>query len=100
LTFPPSLIQVELESDFREGPDDEAIEHTGETIIAILRKQEAGAKTADVCRKQGIGSATLYSWKTKYGGHSVSEARPHSRLGWLTTHKPTPHPTLCGAALN
>jgi putative transposase len=46
-----------------------------EQIIAILREQEAGAKTADVCRKHGISSATFYSWKAKYGGLSVSEAK-------------------------
>ena len=49
--------------------------HTEEQIIAILGEQEAGAKTADVCRKHGISSATFYSWKAKYGGLSVSEAR-------------------------
>jgi putative transposase len=49
--------------------------HTEEQIIAILREQEAGAKTADVCRKHGISSATFYSWKAKYGGLSVSEAK-------------------------
>jgi putative transposase len=49
--------------------------HTEEQIIAILREQEAGAKTADLCRKHGISSATFYSWKTKYGGLSLSEAK-------------------------
>ena len=49
--------------------------HTEEQIIAILGEQEAGAKTADVCRKHGISSATLYNWKAKYGGLSVSEAK-------------------------
>jgi putative transposase len=46
-----------------------------EQIIAILREQEAGAKTADVCRKHGISSATFYSWEAKHGGLSVSEAK-------------------------
>jgi putative transposase len=46
-----------------------------EQIIAILREQEAGAATADVCRKHGISSATFYKWKAKYGGLEVSEAR-------------------------
>jgi putative transposase len=49
--------------------------HTEEQIIAILQEQEAGAKTADVCRKHGISSATFYNWKAKYGGLSVSEAK-------------------------
>ena len=46
-----------------------------EQIIAILREQEAGAKTADVCRKHGISSATFYKWKSKFGGLDVSDAR-------------------------
>lgn len=46
-----------------------------EQIIGILREQEAGAKTADVCRKHGVSSATFYQWKAKYGGLEVSEAR-------------------------
>jgi putative transposase len=46
-----------------------------EQVIAILREQEAGAKTADVCRKHGISDATFYKWKAKFGGMEVSEAR-------------------------
>ncbi len=38
-----------------------------EQIIAILREQEAGAKTADVCRRHGNSSATFFKWKGKYG---------------------------------
>ena len=33
------------------------------------------AKTADLCRKHGISSATFYKWKAKYGGLEVSDAR-------------------------
>lgn len=36
---------------------------TEEQIIGSLREQEAGAATADVCRKHGISSATFYKWK-------------------------------------
>jgi putative transposase len=46
-----------------------------EQIIGILREQEAGMKTADVCRKHGISGATFYKWKSKYGGLEVSDAR-------------------------
>jgi putative transposase len=46
-----------------------------EQIIAILREQEAGMSTADVCRKHGISGATFYKWKAKYGGLEVSDAR-------------------------
>lgn len=48
---------------------------TEEQIIGMLKVQEAGAKTADVCRKHGISSATFYKFKAKYGGMDVSDAR-------------------------
>lgn len=46
-----------------------------EQIIAVLREHEAGAKTAEVCRRHGISDATFYKWKAKYGGMEVSDAR-------------------------
>ena len=46
-----------------------------EPIIGILREQEAGSPTADVCRKHGVSSATFYKWKAKFGGLDVSDAR-------------------------
>ena len=46
-----------------------------EQIIGILREQEAGASTAEVCRKHGIGDATFYKWKARYGGLELSEAK-------------------------
>jgi putative transposase len=48
---------------------------TEEQIIGILREQEAGVATADVCRKHGVSGATFYKWKSKFGGMDVSEAR-------------------------
>jgi putative transposase len=48
---------------------------TEEQILGILREQEAGMRTADVCRKHGVSQATLYKWKAKFGGLEVSEAR-------------------------
>jgi putative transposase len=46
-----------------------------EQIIAIVKEQEAGMATAEVCRRHGISSATFYKWKAKYGGLEVSEAK-------------------------
>jgi putative transposase len=43
--------------------DIKASRFTEEQIIGILREHEAGVKTADVCRKYGISSATFYKWK-------------------------------------
>jgi putative transposase len=46
-----------------------------EQIIGVLREHEAGAKTAEVCRRHGISDATFYKWKAKYGGMEVSDAK-------------------------
>ena len=46
-----------------------------EQIIAILREQEGGTSTADVCRRHGISGATFYKWKAKFGGMDVSDAK-------------------------
>ena len=48
---------------------------TEEQIVAILREQEAGMATADLCRRHGVSGATFYKWKAKYGGLDVSDAR-------------------------
>ena len=46
-----------------------------EQVIAILREQEAGRATSEVCRKYGVSNATFYKWKAKFGGMDVSEAK-------------------------
>jgi putative transposase len=48
---------------------------TEEQIIQVLKEHEAGAKTAEVCRRHGISDATLYNWKAKYGGMEASDAK-------------------------
>jgi putative transposase len=48
---------------------------TEEQVIAILKEQEAGTRTADICRKHGVSEATFYKWKSKFGGIEVSDAR-------------------------
>ena len=48
---------------------------TEEQIIGMLKEQEAGMKTADVCRKHGISEGTFYKYKAKFGGMEVSDAR-------------------------
>ena len=44
-------------------------------IIAVLREQEAGSATAEVCRRHGVSEQTFYRWKAKYGGMQVSDAQ-------------------------
>jgi putative transposase len=48
---------------------------TEEQMIGVLREQEAGATTAEVCRRHGISEQTFYRWKAKYGGMGPSEAQ-------------------------
>jgi len=44
-------------------------------IIEMIKEQEAGMATADVCRKHGLSPATFYKLKAKYGGMELSDAR-------------------------
>ena len=46
-----------------------------EKIIGVLKKQEAGAKVDEICRRHGISSATFYTWQKKYGGMEASDAK-------------------------
>ena len=48
---------------------------TQEQIIGVLREQEAGAKATDLCRRHGISDATFSSWKARFGGMDVSDAK-------------------------
>ncbi|MCC3818131.1 hypothetical protein CV742_00015 [Vibrio parahaemolyticus] len=44
-------------------------------IIAILKEAEAGIPARGLCRKHGISDAKFYTWRKKYTGLDVSEAR-------------------------
>ncbi len=46
-----------------------------EQIVQVLKEQEAGAATAELCRRHGISEQTFYRWKQKYGGLEGSEAK-------------------------
>jgi len=48
---------------------------TQEQVIAVLKEHRAGAAVADLCRKHGISDGTFYTWRSKYGGMEVSDAR-------------------------
>jgi len=48
---------------------------TEEQIIRILKERESGLTVKELIRKHGICEQTYYSWKSKYGGMEVSEAR-------------------------
>jgi putative transposase len=46
-----------------------------EQIIGILKEHRAGMSAAELCRKHGISDATFYTWRSKYGGMEVSDAK-------------------------
>jgi putative transposase len=48
---------------------------TQEQIIGVLKEHQAGGSTADLCRQHGISEATFYTWRSKYGGMEVSDAK-------------------------
>lgn len=49
-------------------------------IIGILKEGEAGAKTSELARKHGVTEHTIYRWKAKFGGLTVSEAQRLKQL--------------------
>ena len=56
-------------------------------ILKILKEHESGVPTKDLARKHGVSEATIYNWKSKYGGITGSELqrlkdleREHARL--------------------
>lgn len=70
---------------------------TEEQIVGILQEHAAGAKVSELCRKHGMSDATLYKWKAKYGGMTVSELRrlkdleaENTELQALIAHRNTP----------
>jgi putative transposase len=49
--------------------------YTEEQIIGVLKQVEAGRMVKEVARELGVSEATIYTWKSKYGGMEVSDAR-------------------------
>ena len=54
--------------------------YTEAQIISILREQESGRKTSDICREHGISQATFFNWKSKYGGMEMNQLKKMKEL--------------------
>lgn len=48
---------------------------TEEQIVGILKEHEAGIKVSELCRKYGIAEWTFYTWRRKFQGMTVSDAK-------------------------
>jgi len=53
---------------------------TESQIVSILKQQENGIPTKELCREHGISAATFYNWKSKYGGMEVSDVKRMKEL--------------------
>ena len=44
-------------------------------IFNILKEFDAGKNILDLSREHGVSKATIYNWKSKYGGMEISELK-------------------------
>ncbi|SFF61684.1 putative transposase [Fontimonas thermophila] len=70
---------------------------TEEQIIGFLKEAEGGVPVKDLCRKHGFSDASFYTWRTKFGGMDVSDAR---RLKALESENARPKKLLAEAMLD
>lgn len=49
--------------------------HTEAEIISGLKRAESGLTYEQIGREMGVSKHTVYAWKAKFGGMSVSEAQ-------------------------
>lgn len=66
------------------------MKRTDEQIIEILTEHEAGTPVSELYRKTGVSDASIYKWKTTFGGMDVLEAKrlkaledENARSKWL-----------------
>lgn len=49
--------------------------YTEEQIIGFLKEAESGVSVKELCRRHGFSDASFYTWRSKFGGMEVSEAK-------------------------
>jgi putative transposase len=49
-------------------------------IIGMIKEQEAGLPTAELCRKHGLSPATFYKLKAKFDGMDLSDTKRLKQL--------------------
>jgi putative transposase len=64
----------------RKGESMSKSNHSEAQMIGALKQLEAGRTAEDIGRELGVSKHTIYAWKAKYGGMTVSEAGAGPRL--------------------
>ena len=49
--------------------------YSDEQIIGFLQEAESGVSVKELCRRHGFSDASFYTWRSKFGGMEVSEAK-------------------------
>jgi putative transposase len=61
-------VSAEVQTTTKEDPEMKKGRFITEQIIGVLKQHEAGRKVPDLAPEIGVGDATIYTWKSKYGG--------------------------------
>ena len=48
---------------------------TESQIFTILKEYDAGKNIQEVSREHGVSKATIYNWKSRYGGMQMNELK-------------------------
>jgi putative transposase len=77
MTCPRNLHQARLEKfrEWKEQVEMRKSRHAEEQVIGAFNQMKAGRKAKELSRELCVSEATLYAWKSKYGGLEVNEAR-------------------------
>ena len=49
--------------------------YSEEQIIGFLKQAEAGVAVKELCRQHGFSDASFYTWRAKFGGMSIPDAK-------------------------
>jgi putative transposase len=49
--------------------------YSDEQIIGFLKEAESGVSVKELCRRHGFSDASFYTWRSKFGGMDVSDAK-------------------------
>ena len=53
---------------------------TESQIFIILKEFDAGKNIQELSREHGVSKATIYNWKSKYGGMEMNELKRFKEL--------------------